>query len=185
LKWKEQNENPSLLLRGYNLQQFDAWLKIAQQRKDYPPLPLQKDFITASLNKTEESSLEVFISYSRSDSDLARKINEQLQELGKTTWFDQESIATGTDFQEEIYRGIENSDNFLFIISPKSVNSPYCEKEVEYAQKLNKRFVTILHRPLSEEDKRKQPSALASIQYLDFNQHGGNFGANFNELIRF
>ena len=83
LKWQGQNENPSLLLRGYNLQQFEAWLKVAKQNKDYPPLPLQEKFITASLNKTEESSLEVFISYSRSDSDLARKINEQLQELGK------------------------------------------------------------------------------------------------------
>ena len=171
-------------MRGYNLQQFEAWLKVAKQRKDYPPLPLQEEFITASLNKTEESSVEVFISYSRSDSDLARKINEQLQELGKTTWFDQESIATGTDFQQEIYRGIESSDNFLFIISPKSVNSPYCADEVEYAQSLNKRFVTILHRSLSEEDRRKQPSALASVQYLDFNQHGGDFGANFNELVR-
>ena len=175
---------PSLLLRGYNLQQFEAWLKVAKQNKDYPPLSLQEKFITASLNRTEESSLEVFISYSRSDSDLARKINEQLQELGKTTWFDQESIATGTDFQQEIYRGIESSDNFLFIISPKSVNSPYCADEVEYAQRLNKRFVTILHRSLSEEDRRKQPSALASVQYLDFNQHGGDFGANFNELVR-
>ena len=184
LKWQGQNENPSLLLRGYNLQQFEAWLKVAKQNKDYPPLPLQEEFITASLNKTEESSLEVFISYSRSDSDLARKINEQLQELGKTTWFDQESIATGTDFKKEIERGIESSDNFLFIISPKSVNSPYCADEVEYAQQLNKRFVTILHRPLSEEDKRKQPSALASVQYLDFNQHGGDFGANFYELVR-
>jgi WD40 repeat protein len=184
LKWQGQKENPSLLLRGYNLQQFEAWLKIAQQRKDYPPLPLQEKFITASLNKTEDASLEVFISYSRSDSDLARKINEQLQELGRTTWFDQESIATGTDFQQEIYRGIESSDNFLFIISPKSVNSPYCADEVEYAQKLNKRFVTILHRSLSEEDRRKQPSALASVQYLDFNQHGGDSGANFHELVR-
>jgi hypothetical protein len=184
LKWQGQNENLSLLLRGYNLQQFEAWLKVAKQNKDYPPLSLQEEFIAASLNRTEESSLEVFISYSRSDSDLARKINEKLQELGKNTWFDQESIATGTDFKQEIYRGIESSDNFLFIISPKSVNSPYCADEVEYAQSLNKRFVTILHRSLSEEDRRKQPSALASVQYLDFNQHGGDFGANFNELVR-
>ncbi len=184
LKWQRQNRNPSLLLQGYNLQQFEAWFKVAQKRNDYPPLPLQEEFITASLNKPEEASLEVFISYSRTDSDLARKLNDNLQELGKTTWFDQESIATGSDFQQEIYRGIESSDNFLFIISPKSVNSPYCASEVEYAQKLNKRFVTILYRPLSAKDKQKLPPALASVQWLDFNQHGGEFAANFNELVR-
>ncbi len=100
LKWQRQNRNPSLLLRGYNLQQFEAWLKVAKLRDDYPPLPLQEKFITASLNKPESASLEVFISYSRTDSDLARKLNDGLQELGKTTWFDQESIATGTDFKQ-------------------------------------------------------------------------------------
>ena len=184
LKWQRQNRNPSLLLRGYNLQQFEAWLKVAKLRDDYPPLPLQEEFITASLNQPESISLEVFISYSRSDSDLARKLNDGLQELGKTTWFDQESIATGTDFQQEIYHGIESSDNFLFIISPKSINSPYCAGEVEYAQKLGKRFVTILHRNLGAKDKQNLPPALASVQYLDFNHHGGEFAANFNEFVR-
>ncbi|MDB9475593.1 TIR domain-containing protein, partial [Dolichospermum circinale] len=183
-KWQKQNQNPSLLLRGYNLQHFAAWLKVAKQREDYPPLPLQEEFITTSLNQSEASSLEVFISYSRTDSDLARKINDALQELGKTTWFDQESIATGTDFQQEINRGIASSDNFLFIISPKSVNSPYCAGEVEYAKNLGKRFITVLHRPLSDDDKQKLPAALANVQWLDFNQHGGEFFANFNELVR-
>ena len=183
-KWKRQNENPSLLLHGYNLQHFEAWLKVAKQREDYPSLPLQEEFIIASLNQSEASSLEVFISYSRTDSDLARKINDALQELGKTTWFDQESIATGTDFQQEINRGIASSDNFLFIISPKSVNSPYCASEVEYAKNLGKRFITVLHRPLSDDDKQKLPAALASVQWLDFNHHGGEFFANFNELVR-
>ena len=183
-KWQKQNQNPSLLLRGYNLQHFAAWLKVAKQREDYLPLPLQEEFITTSLNQSEASSLEVFISYSRTDSDLARKINDALQELGKTTWFDQESIATGTDFQQEINRGIASSDNFSFIISPKSVNSPYCAGEVEYAKNLGKRFITVLHRPLSNDDKQKLPAALANVQWLDFNQHGGEFFANFNELVR-
>ena len=181
LKWLRQNRNPSILLRGYNLQYAEAWLKAAQRRTEHPPLPLHEEFIAESTNQPTESSLEVFISYSRADSDFARKLNEALQLQGKTTWFDQESIASGTDFQQEIYRGIENSDNFLFIISPRSVNSPYCADEVEYAQKLNKRFVTVLHRQVSA--KELHP-ALASIQWIDFNRHGGDFYPNFSELVR-
>ncbi|NET74476.1 MAG: toll/interleukin-1 receptor domain-containing protein, partial [Sphaerospermopsis sp. SIO1G2] len=183
-KWQQQNKNPSLLLRGYNLQHFGAWLKVAKSRENHLLLPLQEEFIDASLNHPVEYSLEVFISYSRTDSDLARKINNALQELGKTTWFDQESIATGADFNQEICQGIEKSDNFVFIISPKSINSRYCVHEVEYAQKLNKRIVTILHHPLSAVDKQKLPPALANIQWLDFNKNGEEFYANFNELIR-
>ncbi|HEY9296280.1 MAG TPA: toll/interleukin-1 receptor domain-containing protein, partial [Phormidium sp.] len=175
-KWQEQNRNHSILLRGHNLQYYEHWLKIHRHRREHPPLPLQVEFITSSSNQPPESSLEVFISYSRADSDFARKLNEALQIQGKTTWFDQESIPPGSDFQQEIYRGIESSGNFLFIISPRSVNSPYCADEVEYAQKLNKRFVTILH---TEVSAKELPPALASVQWIDFNRHGGEFYPNF------
>ncbi|MGK7872414.1 MAG: toll/interleukin-1 receptor domain-containing protein, partial [Xenococcaceae cyanobacterium] len=124
LKWQRQERTPSRLLRGYNLRYFEAWLKVAQQRQNHPPLPIQSEFITTSCRQTTDSSLEVFISYSQVDYDFARQLNDALQEVGKTTWFDQESIASGEDFQKEIHRGIESSDNFLFIISPSSVNSP-------------------------------------------------------------
>ncbi|WP_354636019.1 TIR domain-containing protein [Planktothricoides raciborskii] len=180
LKWQDQNHNPSILFRGYNLQYFQAWLKVAETRQDHLPTDLQKEFLKAS-SQHQAKSLEVFIAYSRRDSDLARKINDALQIQGKTTWFDQESIAAGTDFQHEIYRGIKNSDNFLFIISPDSVFSPYCSDEVEYAEKLNKRFVTILYRPVKS--KTLHP-ALAKVQWIDFTKHQGDFYANFSELVR-
>lgn len=181
LKWLRQNRNPSILLRGYNLQQAEAWLKVALQLQEHPPLLLHQEFITESLNQSTDASLEVFISYSRADSDLARKLNEALQLQGKKTWFDQESIASGSDFKQEIYRGIENSDNFLFIISSKSVKSPYCKDEVEYAQQLNKRFVPILHQDVAAQEIHP---ALARVQWIDFNRYGGDFYANFSELVR-
>jgi hypothetical protein len=181
LKWQEQKYNPSILLRGYNLQHFQAWLKVAKTRQQHPPIPLQVKFIEESLRQPTIFYLEVFISYSRVDSDFARKINDALQLQGKTTWFDQESIASGSNFQQEIYRGIEQCDNFLFIISPSSVNSPYCGDEVAYAKKLNKRLVTILYRPVAAGDLHP---ILSQVQWIDFSQHGGDFYANFSELIR-
>ncbi|MGK7883924.1 MAG: TIR domain-containing protein, partial [Crocosphaera sp.] len=181
LKWQRQNYNPSLLLRGHNLQYYENWLKIALNKKQYAPLPLQIEFIKASRQNPIESSLEVFISYSRSNSDFARQLNESLQKLGKITWFDQESIPPGFDFQQEIYQGIENSDNFIFIISPNSINSPYCDDEVEYAHSLNKRIITILYQPVSTQDLNP---ILAKIQWIDFQKYGGDFNANFPEVVR-
>jgi len=181
LKWERQHRNPSILLRGYNLRQGEAWLKVAQQRRQHPPIPLIAEFIHESLRQPPGISLDVFISYSRSDSDFARNLNEALQTQGKTTWFDQESIASGADFQQEIYRGIENSDNFLFILSPRAVNSPYCADEVEYAAKLNKRFVTVLYLPVNSVDLHPE---LAKVQWIDFNQNQREFNANFNQLVR-
>lgn len=181
LKWKRQHENPSILLRGYNLRSAETWLKVAKKRTQHPPTLLQEEFIEESLRQLPLESLDVFISYSRADSDFARKLNDSLQIQGKTTWFDQESIASGSDFQQEIYRGIKACDNFLFILSPRSVNSPYCADEVEYAASLNKRFVTVLHREVNSCDLHPE---LAKVQWIDFNHTERDFNVNFNQLVR-
>jgi CHASE2 domain-containing sensor protein len=181
LKWERQSRNPSILLRGYNLRHAEDWLKRAKQRTQHLPTPLQELFITESLQQPPAVSLDVFISYSRADSDLARRLNDELQTRGKTTWFDQESIASGADFQQEIYRGIESADNFLFILSPRSVNSPYCADEVEYAAKLNKRIVTLLHQAVNVAELHPE---LAKVQWIDFDPRNGDFYANFNHLVR-
>ena len=181
LKWREQNENPSILLRGHNLNHFSDWIKQAKVNQDYPPVPWQTDFVTASEDLPAESSLDVFISYSRSDSDFVRKLNEALQMQGKTTWFDQESIPSGSDFQQELYRGIQICDNFLFVISPQSVHSPYCQDEVKYVEELSKRIVTVVYQPVPPSEL---PESLSKVQWIDFNQHSGEFYANFNELVR-
>jgi len=181
LKWERQHRNPSILLRGYNLDHAKAWLKEAKSRKQHLPTALQEELIAESLRQPSAISLDVFVSYSRADSDFARKLNDALQMQGKTTWFDQESIASGADFQQEIYRGIESADNFLFILSPRSVNSPYCKDEVEYAAKLNKRFVTMLHRQVNPASLHPE---LAKVQWIDFNQNEKDFNANFSQLVR-
>ncbi|MBD2328184.1 TIR domain-containing protein [Alkalinema sp. FACHB-956] len=181
LKWERQNRNPSLLLRGYNLRHAETWFKVAQTNPYYRPIALQETFISESLRQPPIGSLDVFISYSRTDSDFARQLNDALQIQGKTTWFDQESIASGSDFQREIHRGIESADHFLFIVSPSSINSPYCADEVEYAAKLNKRIITVLHRPIRLAELHPE---LAKVQWIDFNRQAGEFGVHFRELIR-
>ncbi|BAY72553.1 TIR domain-containing protein [Trichormus variabilis] len=181
LKWERQKRNPSILLRHHNLRHAEAWLKIAQQNTQHPPIPLQAEFIAESLKQPPQAALDVFISYSRADSDFARKLNDTLQIQNKTTWFDQESIASGTNFEQEIYRGIESANNFLFIISPKSLSSPYCTTEVEYAMNLNKRIVTVLYREIKGATLHP---GLAKVQWIDFSQHNTDFLTKFGELTR-
>ncbi|MCG8364622.1 MAG: toll/interleukin-1 receptor domain-containing protein, partial [Pseudanabaenales cyanobacterium] len=121
LRWKRQYRNPSILLRDHNLRDAESWLKIAKQRTQHHPTALQEVFIDQSLRRPPASSLDVFITYSEVDSGFARRLNDALQNQGKTTWFAQEEIAAGTNFQQESYRGIERSNNLLFILSPSSV----------------------------------------------------------------
>ncbi|MEQ9548300.1 MAG: toll/interleukin-1 receptor domain-containing protein [Coleofasciculus sp. G3-WIS-01] len=85
LKWKRQHENPSILLRGYNLHSAETWLKVANKRTQHLPTPLIEEFIDESLRQPPAISLDVFISYSRADADFARKLNDELQLQGKRT----------------------------------------------------------------------------------------------------
>ncbi len=179
LRWETQNKNESILLRGFSLENAKSWLELGALQ-DHKPLPMHSDFIKASeTHALLQLSLDVFVSYSRTDSEIAREINENLQLSGKTTWFDQESIASGADFQKEIFKGIENSNNFLFLISPDAVNSVFCNEEVEYADKLGKRFVTAL---IQETPVEKIHPLLANVQWIDFEKK--DFSIAFGELNR-
>ena len=78
-------------------------------------------------------------------------------------WFDQNDIPLGVDFQEQINNGIEKSHNFIFIITPHSVNSPYCAKEIALAVKYNKRIIPIMQVEEISYDtwKRRNPEGSA------------------------
>ena len=181
LKWDRQNQNASILLRGHDLRRAEAWLSVAGAQKPYGATPLHVAFLEESLRQPPDLASDVFISYSRADADFARRLNEALQIHGKVTWFDQESIASGTDFQQEIYRGIESCDNFLFVLSPRAVQSPYCADEVEYAVRLNKRLIPLLYHQVEADSVHNE---LAKIQWIDFDQANSDFYVSLGELIR-
>ena len=86
----------------------------------------------------------IFISYSRRDLDFAQEIVDALGKSGLETWIDWKSIPKGEDWEREIYRGIEAADALLFLISPDSVRSPMCNKEVQHAIRNNKRILPII-----------------------------------------
>jgi len=86
----------------------------------------------------------IFISYSRRDIDFAQKIVTALAENNLDAWVDWKSIPKGEDWEQEIYRGIEEADAFLLLISPNSVASEMCNKEITHAVKNGKRILSIV-----------------------------------------
>lgn len=67
-------------------------------------------------NKPEEN-MDVFISYSRSDSDVAEKLYEALTSQGKRVWYDRRNLTDGGDFMEEIRKAIRTAKYFVPILS--------------------------------------------------------------------
>ena len=85
------------------------------------------------MSTTEQSIYnEVFISYSRKDVDFARKIVDAIYADGReNVWIDWEDIEYAEDWWQKIQQGIDSAENFIFILTPDSVRSEVCYKEVD------------------------------------------------------
>ena len=66
---------------------------------------------------------DVFLSYSRKDSDFARRLGEALAARDKEVWADWEDIPATAEWRGEIASGIDAADSFAFVISPDSIRS--------------------------------------------------------------
>ena len=95
---------------------------------------------------------DVFVSYSRRDVEFVTRLADELKARGKDVWVDVEGIRAAERFPEALKRAIEGSDAFVFVISPESVASAFCEQEVEHAVELNKRIVPVALRPVPDEE---------------------------------
>lgn len=71
---------------------------------------------TEKFNQPKER-MDVFISYSRSDSEIADKLYEALTKLGKRVWYDRNNVTEGGNFMEEIYKAIRTAQYFIPIFS--------------------------------------------------------------------
>ena len=109
---------------------------------------------------------KIFISYSSSDVDFAKKLVRWLEEKGHHIWIDKKMILAGADYPEEIAEAIERADIFLPLFSPNSVDSRWVQKEIYYADEKQKLIVPILLKFL--ELPKKLKITLVGIHYIDF-----------------
>ncbi|MEB3292185.1 MAG: toll/interleukin-1 receptor domain-containing protein, partial [Synechococcales bacterium] len=89
---------------------------------------------------------DVFISYSRKDKEFVQTLHNALVQNHRDTWVDWEDIPLTADWWQEIQRGIEAADTFVFVLSPDSVSSTVCRQEVDHAVQHHKRLFPIVRR---------------------------------------
>ncbi|KAM3098623.1 CHAT domain-containing protein [Phormidesmis sp. 146-12] len=89
---------------------------------------------------------DVFLSYSRKDKAFVQTLHDSLRAQQREIWVDWQAIPLTADWWQEIERGIEGTNTFVFVISPDSVVSDVCRQEIDHAVKHNKRLVPIVHR---------------------------------------
>lgn len=125
---------------------------------------------------------DLFISYSRRDTEFVRKLADKLTDAGREIWVDWEDIPLTADWWKEIQEGIDGSDTFIFIISPDSVQSKVCRQELDHAIDTNKRFVPVLYREIeTKEDREAMHPAISTHNWLYFRETD-DFDKAFNSL---
>lgn len=119
---------------------------------------------TTAAPAPKENTTRVFISYSRKDKAFVQQLHQAISAKGMDTWVDWENIPLTADWWNEIQTGIENADAFAFVISPDSLNSAVCGREVQTAVDNNKRLIPILHREPQKGDPL--PDKIASHNWV-------------------
>ena len=84
----------------------------------------------------------VFVSYAHEDESRIQDDVTRLRDIAETVWLD-ENIGAGTPWREEIAEAIERCDVFLFFVSPSSIASEHCRRELNYALETRRRIIAV------------------------------------------
>jgi hypothetical protein len=123
---------------------------------------------------------QLFISYSRKDTDFARKLADGFAAQNMEAWIDWQDIPPTVDWMKEIEKGIEESDNFVFIISPDSILSNVCADELAHAIKNGKRIIPVVAREI---DMKEAPPTLTHLNFIFFSRPQDKFEEAFDKLL--
>jgi hypothetical protein len=108
----------------------------------------------------------VFISHSSQspDFEIAEAVSEALGSSGLNVWWDRDGIEAGDEFPAGIVEAIIRQHHFLFLVSPNSVASKWCRRELARADELGKHIVPL---KLQGVDADQTPLELAQLHYVD------------------
>ena len=81
----------------------------------------------------KEMKYDVFISYSRKDTEVANKICQAFDEAGISYFIDRRGIVGGMEFPDVLAEAIRESKVFLFLASNNSYASKFTQSEIVYA----------------------------------------------------
>lgn len=109
--------------------------------------------------------MKVFLSYSRNDATVAAAVGEDVRQMGNAVWYDRE-VAGGQSWWNAILGQIRECDLFIFIMTPRSLDSQACRNEYTYASALRKRILPVLCQDGVKVNLL--PPELSVIQFVDY-----------------
>jgi hypothetical protein len=112
---------------------------------------------------TSGDRLKLFISYSRRDMAAADALVTALEGEGFEITIDRRDLPYGEEWQKELADFIRGSDTVVWLVSPDSVTSKWCNWELGEVGRLNKRLVPVKIRDVAPEEL---PESLGRVYLL-------------------
>jgi hypothetical protein len=117
----------------------------------------------------DEGVMQVFVSYSRQDSEFVDQLVRDLKSQGVEVWIDREDLRNrgGARWQEAIAQGIRDCDAFILVMSPRSAESRHVRQELSIAFEREKRVIPVV---LEHGDFSAFEYQTSGLQWIDFTQ---------------
>lgn len=128
----------------------------------------------------DKSHHQVFISHSSKDTWIARQIAQHIEKCGATSFLDEASIEHGDDFDEELVKAAEASDELLVLLTPWAKERPYIWIEIGMFRSKRRRIVGVLHgiTPKEISTDERMPALLKKLDLVEIN----NLDSYFEQL---
>ncbi|MFF0967196.1 TIR domain-containing protein [Streptomyces sp. NPDC003703] len=105
------------------------------------------DDVSGTYAAPTESAGKVFLSYSRKDSDWARRLSARLEGRLGELWVDWRAIHPSEQWRESISEAIRTSDALVVLLSRGALASKYCLDECRQAIEQRKRILPVVIDP--------------------------------------
>ena len=121
-----------------------------------------------------------FVSYAREDLIFVKALIGSLADAGQDIAWDKQgrAIRPAAPFWPELEAAIRRSGKFIFVISPDSVDSRMCRRELAFARSLNKQVIPVLRRDVPG---LPIPVGLEAANWIRF-ENDAAFGTGLAEL---
>ena len=89
---------------------------------------------------------KLFLSHNSADKPFVNRLAKDLQNAGIRVWLDEAEMRVGDSLIERIADGIEAADYLGIVLSPRSVNSSWVQRELNIAlsREINDRSIKVL-----------------------------------------
>src|SRR5438046_3911984 len=89
----------------------------------------------------------VFVSYSHRNKTFAERLARDLSDAGLDVWIDFREIQGGEQWRDEIFKGLDQAEIVTACLSPESVQSEWCRREIWTAHSNNKLVIPVVVNP--------------------------------------